>query len=149
MWDKMKGYLPVLGMLGVQILAIGLNFANFLMGTSEPRDLVVTGVYVLCWLGFALFAGQTVFTLVWSGATVLVGTAYLGFLVFDLDGIPLLLALTLFMTPYQGLTSLPLPDPKWGIFGLVILGLNLLYILIALLRRKKSKNEEQTREPSV
>ncbi len=142
MRDKMKRYLPVLGMLAVHFLAIGLNFANFLMGNSEPRDLVVTGVYVLCWLGFVLFARQTLFVLLWSGATMLIGTAYLGFLLFDLDGIPLLLALTLFMTPYQGLTSLPLPDPKWGIFGLVILGLNLLYILIALLKRRKTRRTE-------
>ncbi len=142
MRDKMKRYLPVLGMLAVHILAIVLNFANFLMGNSEPRDLVVTGVYVLCWLGFVLFARQTLFVLLWSGATMLIGTAYLGFLLFDLDGIPLLLALTLFMTPYQGLTSLPLPDPKWGIFGLVILGLNLLYILLALLKRRKTRRTE-------
>ncbi len=139
MRDKMKRYLPVLGMLAGHILAIVLNFANFLMGNSEPRDLVVTGVYVLCWLGFVLFARQTLFVLLWSGATMLIGTAYLGFLLFDLDGIPLLLALVLFMTPYQGLTSLPLPDPKWGMFGLLILGLNLVYILLALVRWKISR----------
>ncbi len=137
MSGKIKRYMPVLGMLAGIVLAIVLNFNNFLVGHSEPRDLVVTTVYILCWLTFAFFAGRTVFTLIWSGATVLIATAYLGFLLFDLDGIPLLLALILFMTPYQGLTSLPLPDPKWGIFGLLILGLNLLYILIALLRRKK------------
>lgn len=112
----MKSKRLIIGAITANIIAIFMNFPEFLMGHPVTiENKIVTGLFMMTWIvliGLAMRAKDALFTkfsTIYWGVAFVVGLATYITCIVDIDTTALLLPVILFVTPTYGLIGMANP----------------------------------------